>query len=94
MVRDAAIFDPALEKSFDGVLIDAPCSGLGLLGDKPDIRYSKTDADITALVEIQKHILETCARYVKPSGVSGLRDLHHLPQGERGTDRCVFNGAS
>ena len=67
--KDAAEFDPALESAFDGVLIDAPCSGLGLLGDKPDIRYSKTDADITALVEIQKHILEACARYVKPGGV-------------------------
>ena len=68
-VRDAAVFDPALEQAFDGVLIDAPCSGLGLLGDKPDIRYSKSDADITALVAIQKSILETCARYVKPGGV-------------------------
>ena len=68
-VRDAAVFDPALEQAFDGVLIDAPCSGLGLLGDKPDIRYSKSDADITALVEIQKNILETCARYVKPGGI-------------------------
>ena len=68
-VRDAAVFDPALEQAFDGVLIDAPCSGLGLLGDKPDIRYSKSDADITALVEIQRNILDTCARYVKPGGV-------------------------
>ena len=68
-IRDAAVFDPALEQTFDGVLIDAPCSGLGLLGDKPDIRYSKSDADITALVAIQKSILETCARYVKPGGI-------------------------
>ncbi|MDP3448560.1 MAG: 16S rRNA (cytosine(967)-C(5))-methyltransferase RsmB [Eubacteriales bacterium] len=67
--KDAAEYDPAFEQVFDGVLIDAPCSGLGLLGDKPDIRYSKTDADITALVEIQKNILESCARYVKPGGV-------------------------
>ena len=67
--KDAAEYDPAFEQAFDGVLIDAPCSGLGLLGDKPDIRYSKTDADITALVEIQKNILESCARYVKPGGV-------------------------
>ncbi|NLI52931.1 MAG: 16S rRNA (cytosine(967)-C(5))-methyltransferase RsmB [Clostridiales bacterium] len=67
--RDASKFDPALEFAFDGVLIDAPCSGLGLLGNKPDIRYSKTEADIDALVQIQKNILETCARYVKPGGV-------------------------
>ena len=67
--KDAAVYDPAFEQAFDGVLIDAPCSGLGLLGDKPDIRYSKSDADITALVEIQKNILEACARYVKSNGV-------------------------
>ncbi len=67
--HDASVSDPALQASFDGVLIDAPCSGLGLLSDKPDIRYSKTDADITALVEIQRSILATCAEYVKPGGV-------------------------
>ena len=67
--KDAAVFDPVYEASFDGVLIDAPCSGLGLLGDKPDIRYSKSDADIVALVSIQREILNTCARYVKAGGI-------------------------
>ncbi|MEA4913185.1 MAG: 16S rRNA (cytosine(967)-C(5))-methyltransferase RsmB [Christensenella sp.] len=69
MVKDASAFDPAFEFAFDGVLIDAPCSGLGLLGDKPDIRYSKSDADIVSLVEIQKDILQSCSRYVKPGGL-------------------------
>jgi len=67
--RDAAVFDPAFESTFDAVLVDAPCSGLGLLSDKPDIRYSKSDADVAALVKIQRSILETCARYVKPEGI-------------------------
>jgi len=67
--KDAAEFDSQYENAFDGVLIDAPCSGLGLLGDKPDIRYSKSDDDITALVQIQQKILHTCSRYVKPGGV-------------------------
>ena len=69
LVKDATEYDPAFESAFDGVLIDAPCSGLGLLGDKPDIRYSKTDADIAALVEIQRSILVSCSRYVKPGGL-------------------------
>jgi 16S rRNA (cytosine967-C5)-methyltransferase len=68
-VKSAAEFDPAYESAFDGVLIDAPCSGLGLLGDKPDIRYSKSDADVAALVAIQRDILDVCARYVKSGGV-------------------------
>ena len=67
--KDASVYDPAYSEAFDGVLIDAPCSGLGLLGDKPDIRYSKSDADIVALSEIQQNILNACARYVAPGGV-------------------------
>jgi 16S rRNA (cytosine967-C5)-methyltransferase len=66
---DATVIDTAYESAFDAVLIDAPCSGLGLLGDKPDIRYSKSDADVDALVSIQKNILDACRRYVKPGGV-------------------------
>ena len=69
LLQDATVFLPAFDRSFDGVLIDAPCSGLGLLGDKPDIRYSKSDADVVALVKIQQSILDVCARYVKPGGV-------------------------
>ena len=67
--KDASVYDPDFCEAFDGVLIDAPCSGLGLLGDKPDIRYSKSDADIVALSEIQRNILNACARYVAPGGV-------------------------
>jgi len=68
-IKDASEFDPVFESTFDAVLIDAPCSGLGLLNDKPDIRYSKSDADILSLVEIQDRILNACAHYVKPGGV-------------------------
>lgn len=67
--KDASQFDPAFENAFDGVLVDAPCSGLGLLGDKPDIRYSKSDSDLAALAGIQRRILDVCARYVKAGGV-------------------------
>lgn len=67
--KDASVFDPSYENVFDGVLVDAPCSGLGLLSDKPDIRYSKSDADIAALAEVQRRILDACSRYVAPGGV-------------------------
>lgn len=68
LLQDVTVFLPEFERAFDSVLLDAPCSGLGLLGDKPDIRYSKSDADIDALVAIQRQILDSCARYVKPGG--------------------------
>ena len=67
--KDASAFDPVFLEQYDAVLIDAPCSGLGLLSDKPDIRYAKTDADVNALAELQSRILDACARYVRPGGV-------------------------
>lgn len=66
--KDASVFDPSLSEAFDAVLVDAPCSGLGLLGDKPDIRYAKSDADVNALAELQSRILDACAGYVRPGG--------------------------
>ena len=58
----------ALPEFFDRVLVDAPCSGLGVPG-KPDARYAKTDAIIDEIAGIQKKLLDACADYVKPGGV-------------------------
>lgn len=54
---------------YDRVLADVPCSGLGLLRKKPDIRLKKDGSEIDALVPIQKEILTQAAKYVKPGGV-------------------------
>lgn len=67
-VRDARVFEPGLEKSFDAVIADAPCSAMGLMQKSPDIRYSRTLKDIEALCEIQHDIISVCAKYVKPGG--------------------------
>ncbi|MBO5270697.1 MAG: 16S rRNA (cytosine(967)-C(5))-methyltransferase RsmB [Clostridia bacterium] len=66
-VRDGKVFDPALEATADRVLCDVPCSGYGVMGKKPDIRY-KDPATAERLPEIQYAILENCARYLKPGG--------------------------
>lgn len=66
---DAQVHDPALDNCFDRVLLDVPCSGLGLVHDKPDIRYRKSDEDIDALSIVQAQILAACAPYVKPNGI-------------------------
>lgn len=55
-------------EQFDAVLVDAPCSGLGLIGKKPDIRLKKSGEEIDALVPIQRAILENASKYVKPNG--------------------------
>ena len=67
--QDASEYLPEYFEKFDAVLLDVPCSGLGLVHEKPDIRYSKTEQDLETLVEIQRKILETCAKYVKPGGI-------------------------
>ena len=66
--RDARKPDEALAGKADRVLCDAPCSGLGVIAKKPDIRYKNLD-DIARLPEIQYGILCGASTYVRPGGV-------------------------
>lgn len=52
---------------FDRILCDVPCSGLGVLAKKPDIRY-KSENDVQKLPELQYRILKTSAQYLKNGG--------------------------
>ncbi len=65
-VNDATVFNENLPK-MDRVLCDVPCSGLGIIGKKPEIKYKKLD-DTKSLLPIQKQILETSSKYVKSGG--------------------------
>ena len=56
------------EESFDAVFVDAPCSGLGLMRRKPDIKYTKNSEDLTKLTKIQLEILSAIATMVKKGG--------------------------
>lgn len=53
---------------FDRVLIDAPCSGFGVIRRKPDIKWTKSEQDILAIHVIQQDILDAVAPFVKPGG--------------------------
>lgn len=66
--RDAREPARALIGNMDRVLCDAPCSGLGVLAKKPDIRYKSMDG-IERLPEVQRAVLDGASRYVKPGGV-------------------------
>lgn len=68
MTADGKKFRPEWEDSFDRVLVDAPCSGLGVVRKKPDIRY-KSPESLRDLPTVQRDILNNAARYVKPGGV-------------------------
>ncbi len=65
-VNDATVFNENLPQ-MDRVLCDVPCSGLGIIGKKPEIKYKKLDAT-KSLLPIQKQILETSSKYVKSGG--------------------------
>lgn len=54
--------------AYDAVLLDAPCSGLGVLRRKPDLRWRKEIAAVSALGQMQRELLDRAARLVKPGG--------------------------
>jgi 16S rRNA (cytosine967-C5)-methyltransferase len=65
---DALEEDRELFEKADRVLVDAPCSGLGIIRKKPEIKYRKKPDDIIALTELQLKILKNAANYVKSGG--------------------------
>lgn len=81
-LKDASEFDAVFEKSFDAVLADVPCSGLGIIRKKPDIRYKDPD-ELKALPEIQKKILSNVSSYVKPGGVLVYSTCTVIPRENR-----------
>lgn len=54
---------------FDRVLVDAPCSGLGVIKRKPDIKYTKKEEDFSRLQAIQMELLDQAAQLLKPEGI-------------------------
>ncbi len=67
-VKDAKEYCEQFNQSFDAVLIDAPCSGLGVLNDNPDIKLNRTEKDVENLNKEQLSILKTVSNYVKIGG--------------------------
>jgi 16S rRNA (cytosine967-C5)-methyltransferase len=66
--HDAAIEVYDLHGQADRVLVDAPCSGLGIIRRKPDIKWNKVQNDVGDIVNLQKKILQVSSKYVKPGG--------------------------
>lgn len=65
---DASILNEKYINSFDYILCDVPCSGLGLIGKKPDIRWNFDIDNLKSLNKIQKEILNNAYRYLKDKG--------------------------
>ncbi len=68
-VGDATVTDEELVETADIVLADVPCSGLGVVRRRPEMKYKPYDSIFAKLPELQLGILETSGRYVKPGGI-------------------------
>ena len=80
---------PPFHRSFDGILLDAPCSGLGTLARNPDLRWRVEPADLARHAERQRAMLASLAPLVRAGRAPGLRDLLARARGNRGRDRSV-----
>jgi len=68
-INDATIFIPEFENKFDKIVVDVPCSGLGVIRKKPDIKFRVEEKDIDEINEVQKKILDNAAKYLKSNGM-------------------------
>ena len=65
---DALVLNEALRGTADLVIADLPCSGLGVLGQKPDIKLNADPEGLKTIASLQRDILKNAAEYVKPGG--------------------------
>lgn len=67
--KDATLFDESMVEKFDKIVADVPCSGLGVIRRKPDIKWNTKEEDIEELTKIQYKILTNASKYLKTGGV-------------------------
>ncbi len=67
-VNDGTIYNPEFENKADVILCDVPCSGLGVMGRKQDIKYRINEEEIRSIVALQKAIVTNAAKYLKKGG--------------------------
>lgn len=68
-LKDGLKFYPEDEEKYDKILLDAPCSGLGILRRKPDIKWNLSEEGIKAIIQIQKSLIKNAFDYLKPGGI-------------------------
>lgn len=77
---DSSVFNPDFAEKFDAVLVDAPCSGTGVINENPDIKLFRKEGDIAELSALQLKILNNCAKYVKSGGSLYYSTCSVLPE--------------
>lgn len=86
-ISDATVRDGALIEKADIVIADLPCSGLGIIGRKPDIKYNASKEGCDSLAALQREILGVVSEYVKPGGVLIYSTCTLNPQENTGNAR-------
>ena len=67
-VKNATEYTTAFNGHYDRILLDVPCTGIGVIRKKPDIKWTRKVEDIDEMVEIQSQILDTCSEYLRTGG--------------------------
>ena len=67
-VWDATVYDDSMKEWADVVIADVPCSGFGVIGRKPDIKYNLTKESLDGIVTLQRQIIDNAMDYVKKGG--------------------------
>jgi 16S rRNA (cytosine967-C5)-methyltransferase len=70
LVSDGRTIGSSAEK-FDAILIDAPCTGLGALRRRPEVRWRRTLQDLRALTQLQRELVDSAIQALRPGGVLG-----------------------
>lgn len=68
-INDATKLNSELIESSDRILIDVPCSGIGIIRKKPEIKWNKTRSDLRQIIPIQREIMENAWQYLKNGGI-------------------------
>lgn len=79
-LHDASVFDDNDSEKYDRVLLDAPCTGLGIIRRKPDIKWARESSDITSITQLQQRLIDIASRAVKPGGVLVYSTCTILPE--------------
>ncbi len=79
-LHDAAEPDVKNDGRFDRVLLDAPCSGLGIVRRKPDIKWARENSDIGSITALQEKLIQNVSKAVKPGGVLVYSTCTILPE--------------
>ena len=93
-IFDASVPDAELAGKADRVLLDAPCTGLGIIRRKPDIKWTGESSDAAEIAALQRKMIKAAGACVRPGGVLGIQYLYYFARRKPGCRERVFKRKS